>query len=179
MTENSNPLSSRSWLRIGRGGFIVHTLSVISIFATLFYIIEGHLFEYHYAYEHSSLSLPPKYLLSCFWEGQEGSFMLWTFWHSVLGLIVMRTAKSLETRTMTIIAMVQVILSTMILGFYLGPDIKIGSTPFMLLRNAMRQYLPWPIIWILCQMAMGLMYSYKTTGWLSTHQFYSSALHLP
>jgi cytochrome c-type biogenesis protein CcmF len=138
MTENSNPLSSRSWLRIGRGGFIVHTLSVISIFATLFYIIEGHLFEYHYAYEHSSLSLPPKYLLSCFWEGQEGSFMLWTFWHSVLGLIVMRTAKSLETRTMTIIAMVQVILSTMILGFYLGPDIKIGSTPFMLLRNAMQ-----------------------------------------
>jgi cytochrome c-type biogenesis protein CcmF len=50
----------------------------------------------------------------------------------------MKTAKQLETRTMAIIGLVQVILTTMILGIYLGPDIKIGSTPFMLLRNAMQ-----------------------------------------
>ena len=64
--------------------------------------------------------------------------MLWTFWHCVLGLIVMRTAKGLETRTMAIIALVQVMLCTMIIGIYLGPDIKLGSTPFSLLRNTMR-----------------------------------------
>jgi cytochrome c-type biogenesis protein CcmF len=137
-TENADPYNSRSWLVFGRGGFAVHTVSIIGIFATLFYIIERHLFEYHYAWEHSSLSLPPKFLLSCFWEGQEGSFMLWAFWHAVLGLIVMRTAKSLETRTMTIIALMQVFLCTMIIGIYLGPDIKIGSTPFILLRHSMQ-----------------------------------------
>jgi cytochrome c-type biogenesis protein CcmF len=64
--------------------------------------------------------------------------MLWTFWHCVLGLVVMRTAKGYETRVMTVIATVQVFLATMILGIYLAPDIKIGSTPFMLLRDAMR-----------------------------------------
>jgi len=137
-TEQADPFKSRSWLLFGRGGFILHAASVVSIFIALFYIIEHHLFEYHYAWEHSSLSLPPKYLLSCFWEGQEGSFMLWTFWHCVLGLVVMNTSKGLETRTMAIIAMVQVFLGTMILGFWLGPDIKVGSTPFILLRNSMQ-----------------------------------------
>jgi cytochrome c-type biogenesis protein CcmF len=129
--------NSNSWRLLGRGGYILHTASIIAVFASLFYIIANHLFEYHYAWEHSSLSLPGKYLLSCFWEGQEGSFMLWTFWHCVLGLIVMKTAGGLETRTMAIIAMVQVLLGTMILGFWLGPDIKVGSTPFILLRHSM------------------------------------------
>jgi cytochrome c-type biogenesis protein CcmF len=129
---------SRTWQLLGRGSFMVHAFSVLSIFVALFYIITNHLFEYHYAYEHSSYDMPSEYLLSCFWEGQQGSFMLWTFWHAVLGLIVMKTAKQLETRTMAIIALVQVILTTMILGIYLGPDIKIGSTPFMLLRHAMQ-----------------------------------------
>lgn len=136
-TEN-NLQSSNSWRLLGRGSFILHTVSIISVFAALFYIITNHLFEYHYAWEHSSLSLPGKYLLACFWEGQEGSFMLWIFWHCLLGLVVMNTAKGLETRTMALVAMVQVALGTMILGFYLGPDIKIGSTPFQLLRTSMQ-----------------------------------------
>jgi cytochrome c-type biogenesis protein CcmF len=134
----SDPFKSSPWLLLGRGSFIAHAVSVISIFIALFYLIENHLFEYHYAWEHSSLSLPGKYLLACFWEGQEGSFMLWTFWHAVLGLVVMRTARGLETRTMAIIALVQVCLATMILGIVLGPDIRIGSTPFMLLRHSMQ-----------------------------------------
>ena len=128
----------KSWRNLGRIGFGLHTGSVIAIFIALFYIITNHLFEYHYAWEHSSYDMPSEYLLSCFWEGQQGSFMLWTFWHAILGLIVMKTARQLETRTMAIIGLVQVILTTMILGIYLGPEIKIGSTPFMLLRNAMQ-----------------------------------------
>ncbi len=127
--------TSAGWLRLGRAGFITHSISVVGIFATLYYIISSHLFEYHYAWEHSNRSLPTKYLLSCFWEGQQGSFLLWSFWHSVLGLVVMRTARGLESRTMTIIAVVQAALATMLLGFYFGADIKVGGTPFALLRN--------------------------------------------
>ncbi len=137
-TETTDPEASKSWVNMARMGFFTHTAGIIAIFVALYYVIANHLFEYHYAWSHSSLDLPGKYLLSCFWEGQEGSFMLWMFWHSILGIIVMKTAKSMETRTMTIIAMVQVILGTMLLGLYLGQDIKIGSTPFLLLRHAMQ-----------------------------------------
>jgi cytochrome c-type biogenesis protein CcmF len=50
----------------------------------------------------------------------------------------MFTSKGLESRVMSIIALVQVALTSMILGFYLGPDIKIGSDPFILLRTQMQ-----------------------------------------
>lgn len=136
-TEN-DLAGTRIWTLLGRGSFLLHTFSVIGIFIALYYIITRHLFEYHYAWEHSSFDMPSEYLLSCFWEGQQGSFMLWTFWHAILGLIVMRTSRQLETRTMAIIGMVQVILTSMIIGIYFGHDIKIGSTPFMLMRNAMQ-----------------------------------------
>lgn len=130
--------SSRRWMQIARTGFIIHAFAVVAIFVALYYIITNHLFEYNYAWEHSSKALPAKYLLSCFWEGQEGSFMLWSFWHSVLGLIAMKTAGKMESRVMTVIALVQVALATMLLGMYFGEHIKIGSTPFMLLRNKMQ-----------------------------------------
>jgi cytochrome c-type biogenesis protein CcmF len=127
-----------AWKGLARKAFILHFAMVIGIFCTLYYIISTHLFEYHYAWEHSSKALPTHYLLSCFWEGQEGSFMLWTFWNALLGIIVMFTAKQLETRAMTIVALVQACLGTMLLGLYFGSAVKLGSTPFMLLRIAMK-----------------------------------------
>lgn len=138
-TETCDPARSNTWILMGRNGFAVHVLSILGTFFALYYIITNHLFEYHYAWKHSDLSLSPKYLLSCFWEGQEGSFMLWAFWHCVLGLIVMLKAKELESRTMFIISIVQVALASMLLGIYLAPDFNIGSTPFILLRDKMQE----------------------------------------
>lgn len=136
-TEHKDVQGSAGWLLMGRNGFVIHSAAVLGVFFTLFYIITNHLFEYFYVWKHSDLSLSSKYLLSCFWEGQEGSFLLWSFWHSVLGLIVMATAKKMESRVMTVIAVVQVALATMLFGFYFGNDFSIGSSPFILLRDKM------------------------------------------
>lgn len=126
------------WLQNGRVAFILHSLLVIGIVATLFSIIYNHYFEYHYAYAHSSLHLPGQYMVSCFWEGQEGSFLLWLFWQAILGLIIMRAKGIWEAPVMTIFALVQAFLASMILGVVIpGLDIKLGSSPFVLLRDAM------------------------------------------
>lgn len=123
-----------SWQNLGRLFFRIHSLSVAGIALTLFYIIFNHYFEYNYAYQHSSTELPLRYMLSCFWEGQEGSFLLWIFWHVVLGNILIHTARSWEYSTMMIFSSVQVLLTSMLLGVYVF-GIKIGSNPFMLLRE--------------------------------------------
>lgn len=134
-TTRSLPGSASSpWRTLARGAFLVETISVISIFAILFYIIHNHLFEYYYAWKHSSRSLEFKYLLACFWEGQEGSFLLWSFWHCILGLVVIRTGKSWEAPVMTIISVAQFALATMVLGIYFFGS-KIGTNPFVLLRE--------------------------------------------
>lgn len=135
-SSNSANVSERGWLKTARSFFWLHLLSVIAIFSTLFYIIFNHYFEYHYAWAHSSRALPFKYLLSCFWEGQEGSFLLWTFWHAVLGIFVMRNGNRWEAPVMTLVAFVQVFLASTVLGIHFG-DMHIGSTPFILLRDQM------------------------------------------
>ena len=126
------------WVLNGKVGFYIHALSVLGIVVTLFTIISNHYFEYHYAYAHSDKKLPAYYLISTFWNGQEGSFLLWMFWHAVLGLVIIWTNRFWEAPVMTVFAVVQAFLASMILGVVLpGLEMKIGSSPFILLREAM------------------------------------------
>ena len=127
-----------AWRINGKVSFFVHAASVLGVCTTLFVIISNHYFEYHYAYNYSDLKLPSYYLISTFWNGQEGSFLLWLFWHAVLGIILIATNKFWEAPVMTIFSLVQAFLASMILGIVIpGLDFKIGSSPFILLRDAM------------------------------------------
>jgi cytochrome c-type biogenesis protein CcmF len=134
----SNSLTQQEqWIKNGRAAFAVHAFAVFGIVATLFYIIYNHMFEYHYAWSHSSTRLPVHYMISSFWEGQEGSFLLWMFWHAVLGIVIIITNKFWEASVMAIFSLVQAFLTSMIMGVVIGESFKIGSSPFILLRDAM------------------------------------------
>jgi cytochrome c-type biogenesis protein CcmF len=123
------------WKKLARISFSIHSISVIGIAATLFYMLFNHFYEYAYVSQHSNNSMPMQYIMSCFWEGQEGSFLLWTFWNVVLGNILRRTIDSeWEAPTMAVFALVQVFLASMLLGIFIG-DYKLGTNPFMLLRD--------------------------------------------
>jgi len=128
---------SKSWRNIARVGFGFNCLSILGIFVILFLLILNHRFEYHYVWQHSSLTLPMRYMISCFWEGQEGSFLLWAFWHAVLGIVLIFTAKKYEAPVMAVLCITQFYLASMLLGIYFF-DYKIGSTPFILLRDFMQ-----------------------------------------
>lgn len=135
LAANAKDKLDETWQKLGRLAYRLNLIVVIGIGACLFYIIYKHYFEYHYAWAHSSKTLPVYYIISCFWEGQEGSFWLWTFWQGVLGCIVISKAKSWESPVMAVISVSQVFLASMLLGVeILGA--KIGSSPFILLRNA-------------------------------------------
>lgn len=130
---------------MGKWMFYVHTFSVVLIFFSLFFIIHQHYFEYQYAYQHSSTELPVYYMISCFWEGQEGSFLLWMFWHAFLGVILIRKSGSWHAPVLAVVALAQVILGSMLLGFNLG-DFKIGSSPFELMREHNPEALLIPVL---------------------------------
>ncbi|MGD1841947.1 MAG: cytochrome c biogenesis protein CcsA [Thermonemataceae bacterium] len=133
LSQRAQPLSTQqSWLNFARIGFGIHSVAVISVIASLFYIIYNHLYEYHYAYDHSSNNLPVHYMISCFWEGQEGSFLLWIFWNVLIGGILILTNKKWEAPVMTIFAVVQAFLASMILGVVFFGSFKVGSSPFIL-----------------------------------------------
>ena len=140
---SKNKSLKHEWLTLARTAFYIHGIAVIGIISCMFIMIYNHYFEYQYVWQHSSKSLPTHYMISCFWEGQEGSFLLWIFWNIILGLLLIKTAKKWEGPVLTIISAIQVFLSSMIIGIYvLG--IKIGSSPFILVRNLDENLgLPW------------------------------------
>lgn len=131
---NNIGLQYNSWIKLARIAFTVETICVFGIFFTLFFLIANHYHEYYYAWNHSSRSLEKKYLLASFWEGQEGSFMLWNLWHCVLGWIIIWRSKKWEAPVMAVVSFAQVCLATMLLGIYFF-GWKLGSNPFALLRQ--------------------------------------------
>ncbi len=123
-----------SWKSLARKAFAVHTFSIIGIFGLLFYLIIKQRLEYYYVWEHSNSIMPLRYIFACFWEGQEGSFLLWMFWHCVLSWFIIRKGGEWEAGVMTVISTVQIFLVSMIMGVVIF-NYKLGSNPFVLLRD--------------------------------------------
>lgn len=129
---------AKGWQVLGKWTFFTHSLALFSLMGLLFYAMYHHMYEYSYVFDHVSPDLPLKYILSAFWEGQEGSFLLWMVWHAVLGIIVISRSDSFQPQVMAVIAFAQAILMTMVLGIHIpigNEIIKIGSSPFTLLRH--------------------------------------------
>lgn len=129
-----------SWRKIGRLSFAVHGVAVITVIATIFYVMINKRYEYFYAHSHVDDGLEFRYIFAAFWEGQEGSFLLWTFWHVGLGAwIILRGGKNeWESPVIATLASVQVFLMSMVLGLHFGWGehiVKWGSNPILLLRE--------------------------------------------
>ena len=132
----NNEIGNGSWIKFGRISFWLHGTAVLGTAVVLFVIIYNHYFEYHYAWSHSSRNLATHYMIACFWEGQEGSFLIWSVWNALLGFILIKTNKKWEAPVMTVFSIVQAFLASMILGIVIG-EVKLGSSPFLLLRDVM------------------------------------------
>ena len=122
------------WLKLGRGFFGIHGLATFATIGLVFYVMIAQRFEYQYAWAHVSEDLPFRYIFSAFWEGQEGSFMLWMFWHIVLGGVLIFRAKKFEAPVLFTIALAEMFMASMLLGLHFGA-FKFGSNPLILLRD--------------------------------------------
>lgn len=137
-TQRRDRPEGMSWRNIGRAAFGLHGLAVFTIIGVLFYMMINRYYEYQYVYNHVSDDLPFRYIFSAFWEGQEGSFLLWMFWHVVLGIVLILTARRWEAPVLSVLSLIQVFLVSMILGIYIGfgeDPFRLGSNPMMLLRD--------------------------------------------
>ena len=109
--------------QLARTFYNIAVLFVTAAAAYLMVLILTHQFQFSYVYRYSSLSLPGGFLVSTFWAGQEGSFLLWTFFIALMGILMMRTAGKFEFHAMAAVNVVQ--------AFFLL--ILIKASPFELL----------------------------------------------
>ncbi|MGM0651511.1 MAG: heme lyase CcmF/NrfE family subunit [Bacillota bacterium] len=116
----------------------LHTLGLLVAFIYLYYAIFTHQFQYYYVYAHTSLSLPPEYLVSAFWAGQEGTFLLWALFTSGAGYILFKKEKELLSYMMPFILLGQLFLLLFLIMetpfFHLGtiPDDGMGLNPLLM-----------------------------------------------
>ncbi|MGF6930828.1 cytochrome c-type biogenesis protein CcmF [Chitinophaga sp. W2I13] len=173
VVKGKEPLIRDSWKRLARWSFVIQSAAVIGVFSCLYFILYNHYFEYKYAWRNTSRDLPIQYLLSSLWSDQEGSFLLWSIWNSILGIFLIRTSKNWEAPVMTIFSLAQLIMASMLLGiFILG--YKVGSNPFMLLREAPENQLA-PIF----QTADYMQHIHDGNGLNVTLQNYWMVIHPP
>ncbi len=93
----------KNTLTYARVGYYLTTFAVVGASIILLYAILDHNFIYKYVFNYSGDDLPWGLLLSTFYAGQEGSFLLWLLFTVLVGLFLLDfTAKrgDLEPRVM-------------------------------------------------------------------------------
>ena len=112
----------------------LHFITLLGAIGTLYYLFGNHCFEYSYVWQYSSKDMATKFLISCFWAGQEGSYLVWAFFQGIIGLLLLYSAKEWKAWVMPVFTAGQFFLVSMVLGLDLG-SFSIGGSPFELLRN--------------------------------------------
>ncbi len=131
-------------MKIARWSYIVFSIFVTLASLFLMYFFISHDYRLEYVAKYSSSDLPLHYLISSFWAGQEGSFLLWVFIGAWLGVILMFKSSTNEARVMTIYNLQLIFLSILLIKqspFVSVPEpLKDGFGLNMLLQD------PWMVI---------------------------------
>ncbi len=99
-------VSRPSMTEWARGAFALSATGIVIASALLMTYIVQHRFEYAYIANYSSRDLPLSLLVTTFWAGQEGSFMLWALFATVVGVFLMTSSRraEMERQTMAVYA---------------------------------------------------------------------------
>jgi cytochrome c-type biogenesis protein CcmF len=108
---------SNRWLVVARGSFHLAVMSLMTASAIMLYLILTHQFQYTYVWNYSSTDLPLSLLISTFYAGQEGSFMLWALYTAIIGVFLMHYAsrKAYEPEVMSVYALILSFLMLMLI----------------------------------------------------------------
>ena len=95
-------------LLLARNSFYISALGIVTVSALLIIYILRHQFEYNYIASYSSRDLPTALLITTFWAGQEGSFLLWALFTAIIGFVLQRYAqrKGIESEAMATYSLV-------------------------------------------------------------------------
>jgi len=132
------------------GRIAYHGMAVLVIAASVFlwYAILTHQYQYNYIYSYSNNALRDLgifQLLSSFWGGQEGSFMLWLLLTAIVGIILQSYSSKrgdLEPRVMAVFTLATSFLLVMVSPWFKNPFEYIWVTPvFVKIEHINSQFL--------------------------------------
>ncbi len=140
----------KNTLNYGRVAYHAMAMLVIVGAALLWHAILTHSYEYKYVYDYSSNDLSLGFLLSTFWGGQEGSFMLWLLLSSIIGIVLQSYSSKrgdLEPRVMAVFTLATTFLLVMVSPMFKNPFAFIWADPtFVDVKNVNSAMLSLPFL---------------------------------
>ena len=105
----------RGDLSAGRAGraFYYGTVGLLAgVAGFMLWLILTHQFQYTYVWNYSSRELSTPLLISTFYAGQEGSFLLWAVYTTLIGIFLLRysTRKGYESAVMSVYGLITLVL---------------------------------------------------------------------
>ena len=117
-------------LLLARRGYYLMTLFAAAASAFLLYLILSHNYQYSYVFDYSNSDLSFGLLLSSFFAGQEGSFLLWLLFSAVTGLFLIKNLSgdtARESSFMMIYTLIAVFLAVLISPILKNPFTSIWA----------------------------------------------------
>lgn len=112
LTASKKNPQAAFWGKTTYYGFLLFT-SFATIY--LFILFLTHRFEFSYVYGYSSTDLGFFYLISSFWAGQEGTFLLWLFLGAILGIFLLKKERGKNNLLIFFFLLVQIFILILLL----------------------------------------------------------------
>ncbi|NOX18399.1 MAG: cytochrome c biogenesis protein CcsA [Chlorobi bacterium] len=139
--------NAKTYARIG---YNVMSVAVFVASVLLLYAIVTHQYQYKYVFNYSSSELSTGLLMSTFYAGQEGSFMVWLLFSVIVGLALLEyTSKrgNLEPRVMMIFTLSNAFLLLLVSPMLKNPFTYIWADPtFIDVKNINQSFLGLPFL---------------------------------
>ena len=123
-------------LNLANLSFGVMSVGITLCLALLIYMIQIHDFRLEYVYSYSSRILNKFYLFSTLWAGQQGTFLMWLFYTSIFGVILIRTTAKKNPLVMVFLVLVQSFLLLILLKkspfsmiWHVHSEVPVGFMP--------------------------------------------------
>ncbi len=95
-----------SYESLAKRSYNVLAICITLAVAYLYYLFFTHNFMIRYVYDYSDRSLPFFYILSSFWGGQEGTYLLWLFFNVLLGYLLIYKSGQYRNYAMVVFSLV-------------------------------------------------------------------------
>ncbi len=129
---------------LGRRAYHLFALSTVLASVWLYILFFTHNYAFSYVYGYSERSQPLFYIISAFWGGQEGTYLLWLLFNALFGYLILKKGAQYRYWGMAVFALVNLFFLTLLIRLspfaYLDHPASDGAGLNPLLRD------PWMVI---------------------------------
>jgi len=114
-------------LGLARGAVFLTLIGLVASAGYLWYLLINHQYQVDYVFRYTSNDQPFRYIISAFWGGQEGTFLLWAVYGGILAVFLRFKARQYEAPVLFFYLGINLFLMLMLLKA--SPFRELAGTP--------------------------------------------------